>query len=220
MCLFPSYCWCFRIPKQPAFGYINPCKQWGDLPYQLVKHFLPSTVFQWSFLVPLIGGRWYISPQLPVYTTYIPLIYHLYIAYWVIIYHRSHLSRELNETAVEYLHLDFLKPSETLICQNGATNCRRSSRRQIVVNDAFVTQATFALPTERRFVECRVCGQLGKTSHDLTGLWVFQLFPSIWSNYSDLTRPHPKWWFGKGNPLISGKPRLLNYYNLTRSMIY
>ena len=30
---------------------------------------------QWSFLVPLIGGRWYS----------IPLIYHLYIAYWVII---------------------------------------------------------------------------------------------------------------------------------------
>ena len=31
--------------------------------------------FQWSFLVPLIGGRWYIIPQLAVYTTYIPLIY-------------------------------------------------------------------------------------------------------------------------------------------------
>jgi len=29
----------------------------------------------------------------------------------------------------------------------------------------------------------------------------------IWSNYSDLTRPHPKWWLRKGNPLISGKPR-------------
>ena len=32
-------------------------------------------ICQWSFLVPLIGGRWYISPQLAVYTTYIPLIY-------------------------------------------------------------------------------------------------------------------------------------------------
>ena len=30
---------------------------------------------QWSFLVPLIGGRWYVSPQLAVYTTYIPLLY-------------------------------------------------------------------------------------------------------------------------------------------------
>ena len=28
---------------------------------------------------------------------------------------------------------------------------------------------------------------------------------SVWSNYSDLTRPHLKWWFSKGNPLISGK---------------
>ena len=34
----------------------------------------------------------------------------------------------------------------------------------------------------------------------------------FWSNYSDLTRPHPKWWLSKGNPLISGKPRLVKYY--------
>ena len=33
-----------------------------------------QTYYQWSFLVPLIGGRWYIIPQLAVYTTY---IYHL-----------------------------------------------------------------------------------------------------------------------------------------------
>ena len=33
----------------------------------------------------------------------------------------------------------------------------------------------------------------------------------IWSNYSDLTRPHPKWWFSKGSPLISGKSRLVKY---------
>ena len=38
----------------------------------------------------------------------------------------------------------------------------------------------------------------------------------IWSNYSDLTRPHPKWWCSKGNPLISGKSGLVKYYNLTR----
>ena len=30
---------------------------------------------QWSFLVPLIGGRSHIIPQLAVYTTYITLIY-------------------------------------------------------------------------------------------------------------------------------------------------
>ena len=41
---------------------------------------------------------------------------------------------------------------------------------------------------------------------------------SIWSNYSDLTRPHPNWWLSKGNPLIWGKPRLVKYYNLARSL--
>ena len=44
----------------------------------------------------------------------------------------------------------------------------------------------------------------------------FSQDPLIWSNYSDLTRPHPKWWFSKGNPLISGKARLVKYCNLTR----
>ena len=42
------------------------------------------------------------------------------------------------------------------------------------------------------------------------------LLISFWANYSDLTRPHSKWWFSKGNPLISGKPRLVKYYNLAR----
>ena len=37
------------------------------------KNKLPSN--QWLCQVPLIGGRWYIIPQLAVYTTYIPLIY-------------------------------------------------------------------------------------------------------------------------------------------------
>ena len=40
----------------------------------------------------------------------------------------------------------------------------------------------------------------------------------FWSNYSDLTRPHPKWWFSKGNPLISGKSSLVKYYNLARKL--
>ncbi len=35
----------------------------------------------------------------------------------------------------------------------------------------------------------------------------------FWSNYSDLT---PNWWFSKGNPLISGKSKLVKYYNLAR----
>ena len=42
------------------------------------------------------------------------------------------------------------------------------------------------------------------------------LVKAIWSNYSDLTRPHPKWWFSKGIPPISGKSRLVKYYNLVR----
>ncbi len=40
----------------------------------------------------------------------------------------------------------------------------------------------------------------------------------IWSNYSDLTRPHPKWWFSKGNPLISGASNIfdkLRYFLLS-----
>ena len=36
---------------------------------------------QWLFLVPLIGGRYHITRQLAVYTTYIPLIV---LANWVI----------------------------------------------------------------------------------------------------------------------------------------
>ena len=39
---------------------------------------------------------------------------------------------------------------------------------------------------------------------------------SFWSNYSDLTRPHLKWWFSKGNPLLPGKSGLVKYYNLAR----
>ncbi len=40
--------------------------------------------------------------------------------------------------------------------------------------------------------------------------------PLFWSNYSDLTRPHPKWWFSKGNHPISGKGSAVKYYNLAR----
>ena len=40
----------------------------------------------------------------------------------------------------------------------------------------------------------------------------------FWANYSDLTRPHPNWWFSKGNLLISGKSRVVKYYNLARML--
>ena len=43
--------------------------------------------------------RYHIIPQLAVYTTYIPLIV---LAYWVIIYHRSHLLRD-PETAIDLI---------------------------------------------------------------------------------------------------------------------
>ena len=42
-----------------------------DTVYFLVN----EMIIQWSFLVPLIAGRYHIIPQLAVYTTYIPLIY-------------------------------------------------------------------------------------------------------------------------------------------------
>ncbi len=45
---------------------------------------------------------------------------------------------------------------------------------------------------------------------------VYNIYIYIWSNYNDLTRPHPKWWFRKGTPLISGKSRSVKYYNLAR----
>ncbi len=38
----------------------------------------------------------------------------------------------------------------------------------------------------------------------------------IWAIYNDISRGHPKWWFTKGNSLISGKSRLVKYYNLAR----
>ena len=49
--------------------------------------------YQWSFLVPLIGGIGTIeSPNWQFFSRlYIPLIV---LAYWMIIYHRSHLLRE------------------------------------------------------------------------------------------------------------------------------
>ena len=33
------------------------------------------------------------------------------------------------------------------------------------------------------------------------------------------TQPHPKRWFSRGNPVISGKSRLVKYYDLARTVI-
>ena len=66
-------------------------------------------LIQWSFLVPLIGSRYHILPELAVYTTYISLIYILPIGWLYITYH---LLRE-PETAIDWC-LGILKP--TLRC--------------------------------------------------------------------------------------------------------
>ena len=43
---------------------------------------------------------------------------------------------------------------------------------------------------------------LGLLVLDATATVVAKTCHSFWSNYSDLTRPHPKWWFSKGNPRL------------------
>ena len=40
------------------------------------------------------------------------------------------------------------------------------------------------------------------------------------SNYSDLTRPRPKWWFSIGNPLISGKSRFQGLENMSAGLAW
>ena len=40
-----------------------------------------TMLYQWLFLVPIKGGRWHIIPN----WQYIPIIYHLYIAFWGVI---------------------------------------------------------------------------------------------------------------------------------------
>ena len=56
--------------RDPFKGWIVTSNVWGWKGHEL-NHL---DGHQWSFLVPLIGGRYHIIPQLAVYTTYIPLI--------------------------------------------------------------------------------------------------------------------------------------------------
>ncbi len=52
--------------------------------------------------------------------------------------------------------------------------------------------------------------------------WWFPVSPELFlvKLARDLTRPiSPKWWFSKGNPLISGNSRSVNYYNLASFMV-
>ena len=56
----------------------------------------------------------------------------------------------------------------------------------------------------------------GEVGSDALEAWVI----FRWLNYSDLTRPiYPKWWFSQGNSLISGKSRLVKYFNLARMLV-
>ena len=67
-------------------AYIKPCNSWEIYHINWLAGF-PNhqqyfgTLGQWSFLVPLIGGRYHIIPQLAVYTIYILPIGWLYITY-------------------------------------------------------------------------------------------------------------------------------------------
>ena len=58
---------------------------------------------------------------------------------------------------------------------------------------------------------------ISKLKQDLLGAFVKEMKDGSGQRKS---RPHtiknPKWWFSKGNPLISGKSRLVKYYNLAR----
>ena len=89
-----STCWAILRQKFPLTKILYPRESHYNTKQRQVNG---------SFLVPLIGGRYHIIPQLAVYTTYIPLIV---LAYWVIIYHRSHLLRE-PETAIKQGRCDF-----------------------------------------------------------------------------------------------------------------
>ena len=61
-------------PKQPYFRF--SFYHFRYLKFLAMKpEVLVFVHQQWLFLVPLIGGRWYIITQLAVYTTYIPLLY-------------------------------------------------------------------------------------------------------------------------------------------------
>ena len=67
-----------------------------------------STIHVGKYAIPMDGMGWgnVVEPRLNsghlyhLYTTYIPFIYHLYIAFWGVIGYRSHLFRE-PETTIE-----------------------------------------------------------------------------------------------------------------------
>ena len=73
------------------------------------------------------------------------------------------------------------------------------SREKVVVNSGS-PQWLSPLKRWRRWVTKIICEP-----------W-FNLEPDFWSNYSDLTGPHSKWWFSKGNPRPNLKPSSGNVF--------
>ena len=65
----------FTTPELPWQNQRRQWLQWLLFDPPLSWHRHPHHLDQSLFLVPLIGGRYHIIPQLAVYTTYIPLIY-------------------------------------------------------------------------------------------------------------------------------------------------
>ena len=79
--------------------------------------------------------------------------------------------------------------------------------------DCKVTWTVYIIKVELAMLRYQLKFLITKIHWDFLA-WKNQTEPtSFWSNYSD---PHttwaPKWWFRKGNSLISGKPRFVKYY--------
>ena len=82
--MYPSKHNCLEIPRIPTFlesEFLTSLQQQRNK-QKTYKSYRCGTYNQWLFLVPLKGGRWH-SPS-PNWQ-YIPLIYHLYIAFWGVI---------------------------------------------------------------------------------------------------------------------------------------
>ena len=81
----PLFSWIMEVENYPNLkGNSSPKGPRAHVPWLWeMGGRVPATKLsnQWSFLVPLIGGRWYIITQLAVYTTYILPIGLLYATY-------------------------------------------------------------------------------------------------------------------------------------------
>ena len=104
--------WFLQFEASLFVPFVGP-KIWHLFVWTIFKH------GQWSETwFPIKGDRYHIILQLAVYTAYIPLIV---LAYWVIVYHRSHL---LSGTRNSYWHGGALsKKSLSNIHHDPEDNC-------------------------------------------------------------------------------------------------